>query len=76
MAMTEKQKEWRRAQRKAGKMTALHIDMRLDDLEQWRAYAQYKGKPLATLVRGLMSDAMAADGWTWDKQGQGDEIPQ
>lgn len=70
MAMTEKQKEWRRAQRKAGKMTALHIDMRLDDLEQWRAYAQYKGKPLATLVRMLMADAMAADGWKGTGEGE------
>lgn len=62
MPRTEAQKEWRRENGR------LSIEMPKTILDTWKAYAQSQGKPLATLIRGLMAVDMAAHGWIMDNQ--------
>lgn len=68
MPRTEAQKEWTRKQRKAGKQGYIRIDMKIETVDNWKAYAQSQGKPLATLIRGLMAADMATHGWIMDNQ--------
>lgn len=79
MAQTEAQKRAKakyRATTGKGKRTNIVVELTLDDKAEWIAYAQSKDMGNATMIRDCVKRCMAADGWAWDKQGQGDEIPQ
>lgn len=64
MPRTEAQKEWRRNH----KQINIVIQVTEETKTEWNAYAQSQGKPLATLIRGLMAADMAAHGWIMDNQ--------
>lgn len=65
-----KSEAWKEANNKyrATKTKQVVIQLRAQDKAQWDAYAQSQGKPLATLIRGLMAADMAAHGWIMDNQ--------
>lgn len=64
MPRTEAQKEWRRNH----KQINIVIQVTEETKTEWNAYARSQGKPLATLIRGLMAADMAAHGWTGNNQ--------
>lgn len=66
-----KSEAWKEANNKyrATKTKQVVIQLRAQDKAQWDAYAVYKGKPLATLIRGLMTESMRRDEWEPDLEG-------
>lgn len=70
MPRTEAQKQWQRKQRAEGNRCVITMDVKTSERDKWKAYAAFKGLPLATLIRQHMAAAMAADGWTYSGPGE------
>jgi hypothetical protein len=51
--------------REKGRSVQANVTCTPETLARWDAYAAYKGKPRATMIRDCISRAIAADGWTY-----------
>ena len=67
MPRSEQWKEQNYQSRKRN-ATTITIQLRNEDKANWDAYAQSRGKPLATLIRELMAADMEKNGWNQGNQ--------
>lgn len=68
MPQTEAQKAWRKAKRKEGGQPHVRIDTTPATKAEWKAYAEYKGMPLGTLIRQCLTESMERDGWVYQPE--------
>lgn len=64
MRQTQAQKEATRKYR-SEKTSSVQIQLTIEDKNEWVAYAEHRGMPLATLIRETMKQSMQAHGWTY-----------
>lgn len=62
--ISKRQVARRQARRSEGRATSVRIDTTPETKSQWQAYAQFKGMPLATLIRQCLAQSMEQDNWT------------
>lgn len=65
MPMTSTHKQWRKERREKEGQCYVRIDTLPSTKAEWKAYAEYKGMPLGTLIRQCLTESMERDGWVY-----------
>lgn len=65
--MAAKSEAWKQANKRyrSEKTSSVQIQLTIEDKNEWVAYAEHRGMPLATLIRETMKQSMQAHGWTY-----------
>lgn len=74
MPMTSTHKQWRKERREKEGQCYVRIDTLPSTKAEWKAYADFKGLPMGTMIRQCIAQCMQQDGWTY--QPPQEEEPQ
>jgi len=65
--MPTKSEAWKQANKRyrSEKTSSVQIQLTIEDKNEWSAYAEHRGMPLATLIREAIKQSMQTHGWTY-----------